>query len=44
MEYVGKISKAIAASCHGRSMSVFYLGNNVFSLGKIYKESVYKNK
>ena len=44
MEYVGKISKSITANCRGRNVSVFYLGDNVFSIGIIYNKKVYSNK
>lgn len=44
MGYVEKVSKSITASCGDEGISVFYLGENIFSLGKIYSRAVYKNK
>jgi hypothetical protein len=44
MGYVGKISKSITAHCNGNELPVFYLGGNVFSLGKIYGIRNYNKK
>ena len=44
MAYVGRISKSITAHCKDNDLPVFYLGNNVFSLGKIYNKVSYGKK